>query len=948
MERFPHTSDNFNKSNINICSMVIKFQQKRIFLRRCVEQNVLLPSNQRKGVDYDLLLTQQARRIKLSLNEIELTIKKYKDVWKKLSYEEKERLNQIKKSYKEEYINKFIWIQQKQYKNIIKFKFISKKKIKNRKDRIRYRQRKSERSKAIRKENINSNIINKSDYPIEDTHKNLLALGLNFAPTPYWNENVMDGEWLNLISHIRRVEWDDVLIDNNEQNTLPNKLIIPKFNRPDKNLINDKIHAYYNSVSGKLHNLESKVTHQYKKHNNLNHVQRNALLELRDLVKERKIVICKTDKDGKLVVVNYTDYNIVMNRELSSFTELSYPTNDDLKKHFKIIRIKFENLIIDLHKNEAIDNHFLKHIVGVKLYNDTYQRIPGPIAKNFVCDTPAYSYPLFKTHKLNPKLIETTSIFDIPVRLLQSAGNITTSRVTAFLEHILQPVSINYCKSEVNEYCRDSKQYLQELCLCKRTLNQNTDHIYIAAGDVKALYPSVPRNIIKQATTFALTKHSNYNQNTVDIIVNLIMLCLENVIVQHGNKFYKQTKGIVTGDNHSVSLANITLHYIISPISKILNQAIIFKRFIDDIIWISIGKKITNNIQTALKNVFENNDMELSFRITSTSEFGNSLEFLDVQHIIDDKQDCGFYTRDFLKPTSTDRLFLNGKSHHPPHVFKSIVFGECVRLRRLNELDHEYINSLNRLKEKCIRSKFNENSVNNIINQAKLWKERFGPKSNAQKKPKKLVWATPFTNIIKLNNREKQLVPEAVITYKRPKTLHNLLTNYSNIALSKISETTSGSSSPCHKCALCGNHGNSKSMVEPTSFITTNTGKVFKLKQSLTCKNYGIYAAQCNICKEIYVGQTKNRFSTRWTTHRCIWKNYTNPQNLEEKAALLSHYTDKHSIILHNKPNIESCFKVIFLHEPKNIKLLDFYESKWMQKLNSKINLNNSILPNFR
>ena len=40
----------------NICMKVVKFQQKRIFLNRCVKQNVLLRSQLKKGVDYDLLI----------------------------------------------------------------------------------------------------------------------------------------------------------------------------------------------------------------------------------------------------------------------------------------------------------------------------------------------------------------------------------------------------------------------------------------------------------------------------------------------------------------------------------------------------------------------------------------------------------------------------------------------------------------------------------------------------------------------------------------------------------------------------------------------------------------------------------------------------------------------------------------------------------------------------
>jgi len=78
---------------------------------------------------------------------------------------------------------------------------------------------------------------------------------------------------------------------------------------------------------------------------------------------------------------------------------------------------------------------------------------PGPIAKFFSYNEPVYAYPLFKTYKLNPEIIHDTGVADIPVRLLQSAGNITTFRTTAFSELILNPISKRFCKSQFNEFC---------------------------------------------------------------------------------------------------------------------------------------------------------------------------------------------------------------------------------------------------------------------------------------------------------------------------------------------------------------------------------------------------------------------------------------------------------------------------------------------------------------
>ena len=77
------------------------------------------------------------------------------------------------------------------------------------------------------------------------------------------------------------------------------------------------------------------------------------------------------------------------------------------------------------------------------------------------------------------------------------------------------------------------------------------------------------------------------------------------MVTQYGDQLYKQKNGIITGDNHSVSLANITVHYILQPIADVLNEAELFRRFINDIIWISASEISNEHIRQALTSAFE-------------------------------------------------------------------------------------------------------------------------------------------------------------------------------------------------------------------------------------------------------------------------------------------------------------------------------------------------------
>ena len=115
---------------------------------------------------------------------------------------------------------------------------------------------------------------------------------------------------------------------------------------------------------------------------------------------------------------------------------------------------------------------------------------------------------------------------------------------------------------------------------------------------------------------------------------------------------YTQKNGIITGDNHLVSLANYAVHYILQLITDVLNEAELFRRFIDDIIWISASEISNERIWQALTLAFENNGLELTFRQAYTAKKTGEVEFLDVNHCITIEDDFGFVTKDFVKPTA--------------------------------------------------------------------------------------------------------------------------------------------------------------------------------------------------------------------------------------------------------------------------------------------------------
>ena len=577
-------------------------------------------------------------------------------------------------------------------------------------------------------------------------------------------------------------------------------------------------------------------------------------------------------------------------------------------------------------------------------------------SKFFSNKDPAYCYPLFKTHKIKEDEIATTAIQDIPTRLLQASNNITTSRVTIMLEHLLKEPTKLFCQMTPNEYCKDTTNYLVDLVTWQKENHQRVldarekgDHLYLVAADVRALYPSIPRKIIIPAILEAL-KHSNYPKETHQIIADLALYCVENVVINYKELFASQDNGIITGDFHCVSLANIVCKYITSSIADCLKKSEIFRRFIDDIMYLAIGHTTNEDIKHHLEKAFGEHGLELEFREVSTEmENGTCVEFLDVNHVIDKSKPCGFKTTDYKKPTAIHRRYIHGKSHNPTSVFKSILHSESIRLRKLNEEQEDYLKALKGLKEKALKSFFPKKMVNEMLEKTCKFMDRFSnkkTKENENKDPD-LPWGTQVPSLLRLSKQQSKLVPKAMISYRRPPTLGTFLTKFKK--LSKSSDDVEDyQSKPCSKCTLCGSRNPYKgmSMVWPVSMVKSKTtGKKYQIKQHLTCKNFGIYMAECILddCGQQYIGLTKNPFSTRWTAHRTKWK-IGDTQGQNDDAALNQHYAKFHQKTIPNKPPLHGAFKVTFLQQPDANKL-EIAEDNWATKLKPTINIQRMVTP---
>nr|CAB3263301.1 uncharacterized protein LOC108950347 [Phallusia mammillata] len=946
-------------NHMSKCKKSVINEVKIPFLRKCLKANVLLPSNHKNGIDFDLLLIQQSRRIGAQLKKSAVVLRNAKSMWDSMSPASSRTFTRLKSSMRHRLAKKYVWLELKQAclrsKTLLirdtvvdttKVK-LEKQKKKNRNNKNRYRNRKAYNNRIANLKLADAAILNKSSFPLDDNAKLLLLKGLTFVPTPRWTGRTEECEWLNLVSHIRRIEWADIFEDDEKTSKpqIPEKLLIPRHSRPNKDTLNEETIAYSELVESKLRNVETTVNEAYKHRNNLPPKLRDSLRSLRAAVRQRKIVVCKSDKDGKIVIVDFTDYDRLIKRELQQFKQLDESTAslNSIVKHTKTTCDAF---VVSLHNHGIISETLLFHTIGCKEYSGCLRKVPGPSAKYFSNTQPAYVYPLFKTHKLTPEQLRTCSIDRIPIRLLQSAGNTFCSRYTALLEHILKPISQRYCSCKVNEFCQDSQHYLKELIKWQKCIAQSgskkSSELYVVAADVVALYPSVGKDLIQRSITDALQGQSDFDDNGRKCLVDFTMYTLDAVVVQYGDALYRQQKGIIAGDNHSVSIANIAMHFIIKSITATLKRAEVFKRYIDDIIWVSSGIKTTSHIRSKLQYAFAREGLNLTFRVLDPRDDNGRVEFLDVDHVHSSSSPCGFVTQDHVKATATDRCFLHGTSHHPRHIYRAVVLGEASRLRRLNEKDDDFKASLLRLAVKCKKSAFPDSIISICIETAKSWKDRFKPPSTTRS-TEVVPWATSFPRLLRLTKKEQTLKPEARVVYKKPPTLGNHLLNYRRLA--HYSQGVIAKSAPCGRCALCGHYGTHTSMVSTEHKLCIDD-RTIALRQSLDCSNFGIYVATCRICNSRYVGQTKNKFSTRWSGHRTVWNTFkTSGDN--DNASLGHHFAIHHHDIFMKRPDIAECFTVTFVEQP-NVDRLDHCEAKWLKLTGATLNIQKMLLPKIR
>ena len=130
-------------------------------------------------------------------------------------------------------------------------------------------------------------------------------------------------------------------------------------------------------------------------------------------------------------------------------------------------------------------------------------------------------------------------------------------------------------------------------------------------------------------------------------------------------------------------------------------------------------------------------------------------------------------------------------------------------------------------------------------------------------------WIRECKPILK-SQKAKAIGEKIQIGYKQPRNLQRLVGGY------RVGSGGDQNSIPpdagCKKCKKC--KVACPILEETKTFRSTNTGKVYKIKQSVTCTSaWVIYLSTCKKCKGQYVGKSKTIFKLRHSNHKMEIKN---------------------------------------------------------------------------
>ncbi|CAF3167240.1 unnamed protein product, partial [Rotaria sp. Silwood2] len=266
-----------------------------------------------------------------------------------------------------------------------------------------------------------------------------------------------------------------------------------------------------------------------------------------------------------------------------------------------------------------------------------------------------------------------------PLRPIVACIHAPVTLVSKFLNDLLAPIYLQIARETtfINgiDVIRKLEKYVKD-----GHLQSTTKFITV---DVNDLYTMIPREGALQVLARFCIKHSQQNRIgtfTIDHIMKMARLILDNNCFAYNNKYYKQTRGGAMGSAFTQVLANIYMYEWEQDLLK--HQALnkeIYGRYIDDIFMTT--NQHSNEIKIELEKA---NKKDINIKINY--EIDTSVHFLDITVANESNR---LRTSIYHKPAA-EPYILPYTSDHPRHIPRNIPYTALLRATRICSNVHDF------------------------------------------------------------------------------------------------------------------------------------------------------------------------------------------------------------------------------------------------------------------
>lgn len=620
---------------------------------------------------------------------------------------------------------------------------------------------------------------------------------------------------------------------------------------------------------------------------NLSHGEKQALMRLS---KNNDIVVKPCDKGGGLTLLNKSDYDNEIRRQLSD-TSFYQKLQFDPTRRFK--------MDIDTFLANALSASTISKPEKEYLTNDY--------------PTKPVLYTLPKVHK---------SLTNVPGRPIVSGIGGLTEPLSNFVDAHIRPLV-----TRLPSYIRDTGDFLEQL---SHVQLPSEGQVHLVTLDVCSLYTNIPHNSGLLALQYFLDNREDLNPPT-KFLVEMSNLILTKNYFLYENDFFLQIQGVAMGATFAPDFANLFMGFLedqhIHSNNPFCPNLIFYKRFIDDVCAIFLG---SHTELSAFGDYMNSLSPTIKFTMESSVE---SIHFLDTCiSLSDNKLSSSLY----VKPTDKNS-FLHAKSYHTLSLKKSLPYSQFLRIKRICSSPTDFEKEAQKLSDQFIARGYPVSWLNTALSRARSNVELPGPRP---KKPHsdRLLCCTTYSpiscqvkevitkhwHVLSADDVGRKLFADA------PLFVHSRGPNIRDRLVHADSHNSNGGRLdgpvgffPCRHCHSCQNH------TKTNTFVSHSTQKEHKIKHFITCRSSNvIYLLSCP-CGLQYVGKTSRQLRIRINEHRSAI------QRGDPKSPVARHFQEAQ----HPTNTLRFCgIDKIYpsrRHTDHNTKLLQI-ESKWIFMLKTE------------